>query len=632
MKAAGSDDSTKDDLSIEPEKDSRPEYKAIHAFISSDELREMASQNGIQLHDKKLAKIKISLHQFLSYMTIGTGEKGVYANLTAEDKSSINALKNSILMGEQKASVESLAKRYWEAIKEKFRIKAEVNQTVKRSIDEDDSESVGALINDTNNYEAYIEIIPYFFSQDSANPEKHIYTLQYMKEGVKTKIRGKMGQFRGYCTDPNCRKPILRYTGLYPHRVVGMLGAMSAGKTSMITAMTVEIEKEYASLGVKAITGEEKLDDDDAEYREMDYQLFQHGWAVGKTSAQTKQGSYNVSFLLSDKDSQSEKMILTLADIAGEKCYDPNKNTFDPKAFETFPMIGHCDAYLACACIDQEGYGNADGKKMQMPPSAIISIATGIIQKYYDREDKIPPLCIVMTKADMVADDINVKDKVNNPFKNMRPDRNEYMFASELRDLTSIFNLTEKKSIEQSLQLCFETYEEMKRQTYTAILSAAAMGREAKKYTGDPQTIGYNMEVAPEGYFKPNRVSEIWKWILRVCGVVRVNSDFKFPEVPSFLEYYSVDHSHYYNIDNCEDRISAIGYIGINVSNYDKKLYRVINGFDPEDSDSIIENAVARVIEVFGFRKRNKHKAILATMPQSLADSKNENMNFQSII
>ena len=547
-------------------------YEAIHAFITSKELKEIAEAGGTQLQHGVAATITISLRQFFSYMTVGiVVERGKFADLPKDDMTITHALGNALSVAENAGIVGTIAKKYWEVISESFHLKAAAKSALRNFDSETKSKVISEIENNTDNYEAIFQIKPLFF-----NNSDHLYTIQIRKDGNFINIMRDKGTFRGYCTNPECRKPVLLHTGKYPHRVVGMLGAMSAGKTSMITAMTVEIEEKYAVLGVRPVTGAEKLYDDDAENRDKDYELYQHDWAVGKTAGDMgKKTSYNVSFFLTDKSNLTNSVILTLADIAGEKCYDQKKKTIALDAFLKYPMIINCDAYLICACINQKSYGNQDGEEVTMPPDAIQAIASGIYNRYYqDGAERIPPLCIVMTKADKAKENTAAGGE-NNPFKNISPiSKNEYLFNDGLNILTSIYNAEKDSNIRRALELCAETYNAMSSMTYTAILSAAAMGRDAVKFQGDSNEIGFNMPHSDLGPFRRTRLQDVWRWILKVCGVVPVFGNYKFEEVPSYLEYYSVDHSHVYHIDNWEKRLKAVGCIGINRANSDRMMYR----------------------------------------------------------
>ena len=653
---------------------SMPKYEEIHAFIDPRELEELSEKNGVYLKNNVPVSIRISLQQFLKHMTVGNGKKGHFNNIVlndeTEDKEVISLLTNLLTIGELRSNVITVAKNCWNRIREKFvrkknnthkrlqiikeeklalrnslflklRINEETGNQEKAKIekqimalDEEIKEILSEIEKfETNpeNFETTLEIIPEFFDQNKEKPDGNLYTIQYKKEGRFTYIRRELGIFRGYCSEPSCRKPILRHTGKYPHRVVGMMGAQSAGKTTMITAMNVEI-RENGSLGVDSVTGAEVLYDNDAEKREKDYSLYEHGWAVSKTRGNAN-NTYNVSFFLTDSTRKEDKVILTLADIAGEICYNQQHDTFDKDCFKNFPLIKNCDAYVVCACIDNDGYENNDienGEELLgIPPKAVKTIASNILSEYKGQE-KIPPLCIVMTKADMVNDHKDYGNKNNDPFRIIVPESRKYMFTKELSALSSTYRITEKPSIQNSLDLCAKTYHQIRKDTYTAILSVAATGRTAMKYNFDEYSIAtgrmetFKYKDGTVGRFERKRVDELWKWILKVCGVVPVHHRYKFPEIPSYYEYYSKDNSHVYNADNCLERVDALEYVAINRSNSD------IDIFDANEMGiGLSERVSTRGLRLWmgkeEVEKEIRRKRILNVIPISFEQSKEIN-------
>lgn len=97
------------------------------------------------------------------------------------------------------------------------------------------------------NYHMHCWVEPIYFEGTD-----EIYTIRFFDEEnpVNLKSFENIIAIRGYC--PECRKPIIKDAGRYEHKLVGFLGAQSAGKTSLFVAMiNNELPNMFTQLGIK---------------------------------------------------------------------------------------------------------------------------------------------------------------------------------------------------------------------------------------------------------------------------------------------------------------------------------------------------------------------------------------------
>lgn len=382
----------------------------------------------------------------------------------------------------------------------------------------------------TKDYKRTFYVKPEYF-ENGRSP--YMYSLEYshdINSPVTKKIRAPQ-QIRGYC--PKCGKPILLNAGKYPHVLVGLLGAQSAGKTTMILSMLQEIEQRFHELGIEYPGN--VLCDSRYLITKQNQELFNKGWLPTKTNA-TGVNSFNASLLL-ERSETHNKMLVTFADIAGEQCYDPETNQMKLEATERFPLINSCDVYILCTCLDRTQYVRADnaGKnKDEMPPQAVMMIANGIYENlrgYRKVAHKTPPLCIVMTKADVVTD-AKAQPAANNPFDDIVI-RKSYTYKSQFDNLSMTYKTFGEDKIREPLEWCCKAYTQMKEKTYVSMMACSATGR-----VGDVWDGGDSITMNDRGRFKSLGTADLVKWVLQTIGLTPVMGNYRFWCVPSHDEIY----------------------------------------------------------------------------------------------
>ena len=375
---------------------------------------------------------------------------------------------------------------------------------------------------DNGDYYRTFYVRPEYFDEGRS---RYMYSLEYAHDADPEsimKIRAPR-PIRGYC--PKCGKPVLLNAGKVPHVSVGLLGAQGAGKTTMILSMLQEIEQNFCDLGIK-YPGDILCD---SRFSVMKgYQSsFRHGWAVPAT-VETGESLHSVSLLAEDSRSNS-KRLLTFVDIAGENCYDPMTKTVNWAAVEKFPMYNNCDLYLLCAGPDSGQEGRA-----AETPQAILKIADfiyGNLKESRKQAHKTPPLCIVMTKADVMRDAKEQKEE-HDPFDNIEVD-NKYLYKEQLDELSMAYRTFGEKGIRELLEWLFRAYTQMEDKTYLSMMACSATGREADAWCGDDE-----IPMNEKGAFRPTGIRELVQWIFRCAGVSPVIGEYRFPGVPSRDEVY----------------------------------------------------------------------------------------------
>lgn len=432
------------------------------------------------------------------------------------------------------------------------------------------------------NHYAYCWVEPIFFEGTD-----EIYTIRYSEEEnpVNLKSFENIIEIRGYC--PKCRKPVIKDAGRYEHKLVGFLGAQSAGKTSLFVSMINELPNLFGKLEIKLPV---PLCLSDGKYDRLisAIELHKNGWAVPKTDAQgAAVESYNASLLI--ESASGRKELLTFVDIAGELCYDVKKDTVNQEAFQKFPLITSCHLYMLCTCVSQKGYGNADEESATIPNTALLAIANAIYQNLKNPED-VPPMCLVVTKVDMAESMGGSTQKEENPFntkgmpnipRNLAMKKGNAIFhpLEQLNILKTLFEQTDNGDVLEALRWCCNTYMNICDKTYFSMISCSALGMQGKKYDKDKDDLEKDGDT-----FQAVRLDMVWAWILTNLGLMPVAKNrYVFPAVPAYGEAYDLPtigeelRSRVRCLCPLNDekrRIDALGELFLNRSILDTRLHR----------------------------------------------------------
>ncbi len=548
--------------------------------ISIDQLRTLAkdSGEGKDLRDGEVSEIRISLFQFLDFMARSNGKLPDAEVEAMEEGWNYDGLFSTVelLFGTTDTA---------EAARNKTVNLADALQG--RFILRTDAE-----YSDLHNYSAVFWVKPEFFKGTD-----EIYTIRYSNDKNSPNFKTLMyagGEIRGYCPNKACGAPILKGTGKYPHIMVGMIGASSAGKTTTIVSMLEELRKNYDLLGVNL----PEIDLADSKYgpRKKNLELYQKGWSVAKTDAESTEASFNASVLVDDPAGGMEdgeckaKKLLSLVDIAGELCWDNIRGIVNPNAWQNYPLINSCDAYILCTCMDAEGYGNGEGQGPEISPDAVLRICKSIYEnRRPEKKGDVPPLCILLTKVDLAGSD-DMGAAIDNyeirSFQNIFPsDTDQYLYLDQFRQLKGFYKMYSEDNVRQPLEYCCRTYNAMRDRTYVTMLYCSAQGRNASLHPTDKGPI----EKCPEGPFVRNQIDTLWSWIFRMVGVVAAGKPLKeddekgawdswsFRYVPSYSESYIKDGEEpdgnprrVYEVEDSYDRIRGVQNLFLNLSETDQ--------------------------------------------------------------
>ena len=541
--------------------------------ISVAQLKTMARKSNVALsHDKKV-RICITLLEFLELMAERQKEddENSYAGALQRQMEDFGYSQLDEILDqldvfnstENPEVARDQTKSLGDALRSRFYPEGSVD-----SLSEEDRE-------DLDLYRAYFWIQPEFF-EDGAS--EHLYTLKY-SDNPKQQTYKKIicpSEIRGYC--PNCGKPVLMGAGKYEHVLIGLLGAQSAGKTSTIVALLKEIEKVYKKYGVKYPGS--ALCDSKYNHRILNTTLYERGWAVVKTDKDTNIATFNASLLVQQESGEGHAKILTFIDIAGEQCYNLDLRTVNTEAFEVYPLINSCDVYLLCTCIDMDGYGNAAGEKANIPLDAVLEIARGIYNNLR-YPSKIPPMCIVMTKADLAPEDMQPNTDPD-PFDGLIMN-SEFLYRKQIQDLHQIYEQYDQENIQEPLRWCVNTYEDMVKITYMSMIAVSALGRTASAYEGSEKDI----PMSPEGPFRRQNMDILWNWLLQTLGMTVINDGEEMgylPYVPSYKEAYAEDESRrdgqciprrVFTAEESRKRINAVRALFMNLSEQDQDILSI---------------------------------------------------------
>ena len=583
--------------------------------ITAEELISYIQQQGVVLEHGKRVKVRVRMVDVLRLMGQNIGELDDRGDIESKrmGEYTIDQLEEAmenVFTTNENLEVDSRKKSdYISRFKNCFELNKKAEQFLmfdlyqRTDLTEEQKQKAEATIqNKTENFEASFYIEPEFFESGKS---RYLYTIRHSLSETTPHMQPMKAplEVRGYC--PKCGKPVIKEAGKYPHVLVGLLGVQSAGKTSMIMAMLEQIKESFTELGL-SYPGQ-ALCDSRYDIMKDNEILYRHGWAVVKTNASSNAGTFNASMEVSSSDRKVTKLI-TFIDIAGEQCYDVRTEQLNIDALRTYPLIGNCSLYLLCSCIDQTGYGNADGKNVSIRPDAIINIAIGIYQ-HFDQSRKIPPMCLVMTKTDIAAKPGSTSDD-RNPFDQIIPaGPKNYQFSSQLENLKMTYASVENRNIREPLEWCARTYEEMKSTTYLTMMACSALGRAGVRFEGeDIDKIDYYRDSSGrEMPFVRTRIDDLWKWILKTIGVVGIDeskgSARRLSSTPSFREFYTLpgepkaEDSFAASEAEIRSRLDAVSKLFLNASEEDWELLKELKKedriFQPKRQERL-ENVVKR--------------------------------------
>ena len=503
------------------------------ALISADQLKALAQRCGEQLQEQVTVKLRITLKEMLDSMAEFSRKKkylqGTVATSQYDDLEGVLEKMFAGVSGSQ-MEIQQMVKSYAQELSARF----EFNNRTNREPTEEE-------VNNTSNYLAWFWIKPFFL--EDGNSEE-LYTVQFRAAEREERMPPVTlmditlnTAIRGYC--PECGKPVLLHTGQVPHIMVGLLGAQSAGKTSLIVSMINYIQSHYDELGIEYPNN--PLCDSKYRYMIRNLKLYEYGWAMEKTAADVSTETFNASLFLTPKIQGRQPVgisnalgsrILTLIDIAGEACFDMETQSWKKNAFEVYPLIRNCQIYLLCTCIDRREYGNADGtQSFSIPSRAVLQIADQVYKSL--PSTRIPPICIVATKADTMSDQPQPGRAGSNPFKKIQVDA-KMLFKTQMEYLTNYYEHGTEDN-RDPLRGCYEAYNMLNKRTFIAMMPVSALGRKGEKYSHEGEVVEYS----EDGRFQPNQIGELAKWVLMTAGISRVDGmSYVFSHIPSYGESY----------------------------------------------------------------------------------------------
>lgn len=577
--------------------------------ISARKLMALAEKHNVPLKHGVRSFLKITLKEFLTVMGENEGGEVLAQEMRSKKYSELReALELVFQTSENRIVEEKLIKDWLKILEERFHFNDEANSTIAQQKEEgkDSDPEIHSMhmlmMQNTTNYEAGFWIEPEFFGSSS---KQAIYTVRYSlhnQNAFMENIHEPM-TIRGFC--PRCGQPVIEGAGKYPHELVGLLGVQSSGKTSMIMAIIKELQDNFGYLGISYPGA--PLCDSRYHIMMLNKELYDNGWAVEKTNASSNEGSFNISLKISDKDNRTTKLV-TFVDIAGEQCYDIRNHQVNQEALQKYPVIGQCKLYILCSCIDKTGYGNADGERAIIPENALIQIATTIYERLLgiNKTTKIPPLCILMTKADMSPKPVD-RPSATNPFRNIKTPE-YYLYKNQLDNLVRAYDMTDEKNIRDPLDWCGKTYDEIAKFTYVSMMSCSALGRSGVRYEGDLQNIvPFTDKGEPVG-FRRVRIAILCKWIMEVLGLKTIDEmQYLLPYIPSYREYYTLDNNAgkdgYFTAteEDMKLRIMAIMKLFINHSPLDQAILNEFNRENGRWLGSTLSRRLKKVAENSGF-------------------------------
>ena len=221
--------------------------------ISANQLIALAKKNGVELKHGQRSRLRVSLRDFLMIMGANVGREQNREKLLVElmNKSKHSELRNVLRevysTGESLEVEEQMINAFKAQIDTIFPLSEEAEKYIwENESDPNRKEELKKIRESNANYMAIVYLEPEYFDNGKSN---QLYTVRYTKDPGAAVLNTPAAplEIRGYC--PKCGKPVVVGAGKYPHKLVGLLGVQSAGKTSLVVAMIREIQSSYHDLG-----------------------------------------------------------------------------------------------------------------------------------------------------------------------------------------------------------------------------------------------------------------------------------------------------------------------------------------------------------------------------------------------
>lgn len=572
--------------------------------ITGTELMEIARKLNRKMIEGQKVQLQISVYDLLRSL----GKSKHVKNLEALENLTYGAFKNDMSLGFQ-LSVGTMRQEAINQETENF-----VNSLIEKI-----EENVGEYNPEIKLNKCFLPfwIQPYFFEKTSV-----IRTIKYSPDGKAPNYMDwhiEMQRIRGYC--PNCYKSIVMDSGQYRQYLIGVLGKQSSGKSNLFVAMLNELMDDVPAkhrknvpmaaalrrrLGLKDFR---MLADEQFKNLKFAKDLNANGWVVPKTDV-LGVNRFNISVLA---ESQNEKAIVTLADIPGE-IWNDDLQALDPTVLNSFPLILYCDAYILCASPnDRTSYSGGKRKSIKNIGNLGLSLcADQIYEQIKDLRKEIPPLCVVVTKIDLLGDPEKIEGNISlegqNPFEQIKRDLESveehiqpendrvYQIGEEVDRLLDAYaqaKETDNDYMLDALEVCALRYskdtEHIVGRPYLSMIAACALGMSGKAYMVENEDAKrsdgekrFGTKVDKENFFRdgdrfnPVRLDAIWDWIFRSIGLT---SD-AFTFVPSRGESYRIDgeeDENYrvpvrYSLEESGERVEEVYRLYVNPSAHDEEL------------------------------------------------------------
>ena len=332
---------------------------------------------------------------------------------------------------------------------------------------------------------------------------------------------------------PKCGYPVFAHAGTAKHHRVVFFGPQSAGKTSLLLALThyacnamlenfsseiwggtepirsiktVELLNRKPQRSRSAETGGASSD---LEKRNRslysDLELYEKGIAPEKTGANLGVNAYNATFRI--QDARGRFHLLTLTDLPGELIDEDTGAINTADMVDKFPTALSCDAYVICFDTSKKG-------KEQVQINATLQSADAVQKLHADgrRSDAHIPLIVVYTKCSDIEQQSLLQDPaVGSTRGNMI--QQAHMFYGECE------RIRENPAYAFVLRQ-FDNYQNLKDSFKTGI-RCSAYGYNAPTRADIEQ---YGREACVS---RPHYVDQLMKWILMVCGCAPVRGRYK---------------------------------------------------------------------------------------------------------
>lgn len=549
-------------------------------LIDATQLQELADKNHLKLVHGQSEKIVVTLHDFLTATVTNieslTGRSinfGKRENVTMQ---SLPAFSEELLMTWNADIEKSVCEEFYIELISAFSLSNDVTkhiQLLETEFKNADKDFITKIRNNLSNHVATAYIMPEYFEGGKSSD---IYSIHFSRNAEKTPMEAFLSseEIRGYC--PVCGKPVLKGTGMYQHIMIGFIGFHATGKTMLIISMIRELQKSYNVLGISH-PGQPLSDGNEVE-RKRQFDMFDRGWAACSSEADPRIGSTSMNLQSADRKINK---ILTLVNLPGESFFEVGNHA--PSI-----LLTACDIYFYCSPIrtwDDEIMTRL-GYNQRVEGNRDIEVVTSLYREIVlDRKKhrRIPPLCIVLTKTDLVGEPhMNIAE--DNPVRRIKTSK-FYEFSSELDDLSLTYDTCEDSYVKTSIKTACVLLNAMQNVTYLCMLSCSATGRETMSYMGTLDSSESYTENAHPQPFNGSGLDSLWRWILRIVGLTMDSRGHGFLKtIPSYSEIYmnsdtAVTDDTFSSLDyEIRKRLIAINQLFINGSPLDRSLAYALTG------------------------------------------------------